>query len=142
MALMSLGCTRRTDSSPSRASGEARSAVADDVKDIGKATQKAARDIGHATGDLADKAGRRVEDVTDQAAVGGQDAWITAKVKSAQAAAGLDALHLHVDTQAKVVTLSGSVDSTANKAKAVSVARGVTGVVEVKDHLFVNAESR
>jgi osmotically-inducible protein OsmY len=38
--------------------------------------------------------------------------------------------------------LSGSVDSAANKAKAVGVARGVTGVVDVKDHLFVNADTR
>jgi len=114
--------------------------VADDVKEIGKATQKAAKDIGRATTDLADKAGRHVEEASDKAAVGSQDAWITTKVKSALTAAGVDALHVHVDTKAKVVTLSGSVDSAAQKSKAVGIARGVADVVEVQDHLFVNAE--
>jgi osmotically-inducible protein OsmY len=116
--------------------------VADDVKEIGKATQKAAKDIGRATTDLADKAGRRVEEASDKAAVGSQDAWITTKVKSALTAAGVDALHVHVDTKAKVVTLSGAVDSAAQKAKAVGIARGVADVSEVQDHLFVNAAGR
>jgi osmotically-inducible protein OsmY len=142
---MSLGCSRSSESSPPRPSSEPRGVVAEtvkeDVKDIGKATQKAAKDIGHATADLADKAGRRVEEVTNKAAEGSQDAWITTKVKSALTAEGLDALHVHVDTKAKVVTLSGSVDSSAHKTKAVGLAKGVTGVLEVKDHLFVNADT-
>lgn len=140
MALMCLACKREGESSTPRPADEHRRVVAEDVKDIGKATEKAAKDIGHATVDLADKAGRHVEDATNKAAVGGQDAWITTKVKTALTAAGLDALHVHVDTKAKVVTLSGSVDSAAQKAKAVGVARGVTDVREVEDHLFVKPD--
>jgi hyperosmotically inducible periplasmic protein len=138
---ISLGCTR-SESSPPQPAEESRKVIAEDVKEIGKATEKTAKDIGQATADLADKAGRRVEDVTNKAAAGSQDAWITTKVKSALTAAGLDALHVHVDTKAKVVTLSGSVDSAAHKTKAVGVAKGVTGVADVKDHLFVNADTR
>lgn len=132
-----LGCKRDAETAPPPRSGESGSAVRDDLKNVGKATQKAAKDIGQATVELADKAGDRLEHATNKAAEGGQDAWITTKVKSALTSEGLDALHLHVDTEAKVVTLSGSVESTAQKAKAVSLARGVTGVVEVRDHLFV-----
>lgn len=142
LASLSLACTRGAADSKSRPAEETRRVVADDVKEIGKATEKAAKDIGQATVDLADKAGRHVEDVTNKAAVGSQDAWITAKVKSALTAAGLDALHVHVDTKAKVVTLSGSVDSAAHKAKAVDVAKGVTDVRAVEDHLFVETDSR
>jgi hyperosmotically inducible periplasmic protein len=142
MVSTSLACPRSTDSPTPHPSAEPRSVVADDVKDIGKATQKAAKDIGQATGELADKAGHRVEDATNKAAAGSQDAWITTKVKGALTAEGLDALHVHVDTKDKVVTLSGSVDSAAHKAKAVGVAKGVTDVAEVKDHLFVNSEPR
>lgn len=137
---LSLSCTR--DREKPAPAGEPRSVVAEDVKDIGKATEKAAKHIGEATVDLADKAGKRVEDVTNKAAAGSQDAWITAKVKSALTAAGLDALHVHVDTKAKVVTLSGAVDSAAHKAKAVAVAKGVTDVVSVEDHLFIETSGR
>jgi osmotically-inducible protein OsmY len=60
-------------------------------------------------------------------------------VKSALASAGFDPLHVHVDTDGKVVTLSGSVPSSAEQLKAVGVAKGVLGVAGVTDHLFVKA---
>ena len=56
--------------------------------------------------------------------------------------AGLDPLHVHVDTDAKVVTLSGTVDSAADKRKAVAAAKGVEGVLGVQDHLFVKTAQR
>jgi hypothetical protein len=111
----------------------------DDRDDVAKATGKA-KDIGHATIELADKAGQRLEDATSKAAVGGEDAWITTKVKTALTSEGFDVLHVHVDTDGKVVTLSGTVESAAKREKAVQLAKGVTGVVGVKDHLFVNTE--
>ncbi|HSS38795.1 MAG TPA: BON domain-containing protein [Polyangia bacterium] len=109
---------------------------------MAKSTEKTAKDIGHAAAGLADKAGNGLEDATDKAGARSQDAWITTKVKSALTAEGLDPLHVHVDTDAKVVTLSGSVDSAAKREKALSVARGVTGVLGVKDHLFVKPDQR
>lgn len=112
------------------------------MKGVAKTTEKTARDIGHAAADLADKAGSGLENATDKAGAGGQDAWITTKVKSALTAEGLDPLHVHVDTDGKVVTLSGSVDSAAKREKAVGLASRVTGVVSVKDHLFVKPDER
>ena len=125
-----LACTRSPERSPA-SSAAAGSAVDDDLRGMAKATEKAAKDIGHATVDLADKAG-----------AGGQDVWITTKVKSELTSAGFDPLHVHVDTDARVVTLSGTVESAADARKAVSAAKAVTGVASVQDHLFVKPAER
>jgi osmotically-inducible protein OsmY len=137
-----VACTRAPDGSRAGPPGGAGTAVSDDMKDVAKATEKAAKDIGHATADLADKAGDRLGDLTHKAGAGGEDAWITTKVKSELTRNGLDPLHVHVDTDAQVVTLSGTVDSTTEQQKAVAAAKGVTGVAEVKDHLFVRPAQR
>ena len=64
------------------------------------------------------------------------DAAITAKVKTAMAADELvKARSIDVDTVRGVVSLNGSVDSTAEKARALEIARNVSGVVDVRDNL-------
>lgn len=64
------------------------------------------------------------------------DAAITGSVKAAMIAEpGLKAMQIDVDTVNGVVTLSGSVDSAADKARAVQIAQGVTGVTSVVDRL-------
>ena len=75
-------------------------------------------------------------------AVGGamDDATITARVKvvllnDPQVAA----TKIEVSTAAGVVTLSGSVKSKADEARAIQVARTVTGVRDVKSTLVVPA---
>jgi len=138
----SFGCSRASQSDARGTGGTTASVVGDDMRGVAKTTEKTAKDIGHAAADLADKAGNGLEDATNKAGAGGQDAWITTKVKSALTSEGLDPLHLHVYTDAKVVTLSGSVDSAAKRDKALSVARAVTGVVAVKDHLFLKPDGR
>ena len=50
---------------------------------------------------------------------------------------GLDPLRVHVDTDRKVVTLSGTVESAAEREKAVALVRGLKDVAGVTDHLFV-----
>ena len=112
-----------------RASGDT-APVGDDVKGVGKATEKTAKDIGH-----------NLEDATNKAGADAQDGWITAKVKTELTGAGLDPLHLHVDTEGKVVTLSGTVDSAADAHKAVSAAKAVTGVRGVQNHMFVKPDA-
>jgi hyperosmotically inducible protein len=112
------------------------------VKGVAKASEKAAQDIGHAAVDLGDKARKSLEDVTEEAGGGGQAAWITTKVKGGLTRVGLDPLHVHVDTTGKVVTLSGTVESAADRRKAVSAAKAVKGVLGVQDHLFVNPAQR
>jgi len=116
--------------------------VGEDVKGLAKTTEKTAKDIGHAAVDVANKAGDGLQDATNKAGAGGQDAWITTKVKSALTSEGIDPLHVHVDTEGKVVTLSGSVDSASKRDKAQAVARGIAGVVDVKNHLFVKPDER
>ena len=116
--------------------------MGDDVKGVAKATEKAAKDIGHATVDLGDKARKSLEGATSEAGGRGQDAWITTKVKSELTRVGLDPLHVHVDTNAEVVTLSGTVESAAEARQAVSAAKAVTGVLGVQDHLFVAPAAR
>jgi hyperosmotically inducible protein len=130
-------CTRASEGTSPGSAGSAGSTVGEDVKGVAKATEKAAKDVGHATVDLGDKARKSLEDVTNKAGGGSQDAWITTKVKSELTRVGLDPVHVHVDTDGKVVTLSGTVESAAEARKAVSAAKAVKGVLGVKDHLFV-----
>jgi hyperosmotically inducible protein len=116
--------------------------VTEDVKGVAKATEKAAKDIGRATVDLGDKARKNLEDATKEAGGDGQDAWLTTKVKGELTRVGLDPLHVHVDTDHEIVTLSGEVESAADARKAVSAAQGVKDVRAVQDHLSVKPASR
>jgi hypothetical protein len=132
LASTSLVACKRASGDNSRGStGRADNSVGDDVKGVGKATEKTAKDIGH-----------NLQDATNKAGADAQDGWITAKVKTELTSAGLDPLHLHVDTDKKVVTLSGTVDSAADAHKAVNAARAVTGVLGVQDHMFVRPGQR
>jgi osmotically-inducible protein OsmY len=121
-----VACTRTSDGAAPAAGESTGSAVRDDMKALGKATEKAAKDLGQATTDLADKAGAR-----------GDDAWITTKVKGELTSRGFDPIHVHVDTTGKVVTLSGAVETPAKRQEAVDLAKAVRGVAGVEDHLFV-----
>jgi len=134
LALAATPACKRSPAEDARARG---SAVDDDVKDVAKATKKTAQDLGHAAAEAADKAGTGIADATKKVAAGSEDAWITTKVKSELAREGFEPLGLHVDTERKVVTLSGTVDSAPRREKAVALARGVKDVAGVIDHLFV-----
>jgi hyperosmotically inducible protein len=64
------------------------------------------------------------------------DATINTKVKAVLAADDLvKARNIDADTVRGVVTLNGTVHSTAEKNQAISLARKVDGVVSVKDNL-------
>lgn len=66
------------------------------------------------------------------------DATITARVKTALLNdPDVGALRIDVSTSLGVVTLTGSVESEADKAKAVDLARTVPGVKNVKSDLQV-----
>jgi hyperosmotically inducible protein len=67
------------------------------------------------------------------------DATITAKVKTAFAVdKTVKARDINVDTREGVVTLNGTVSSSAEKDRAISIARNTSGVVDVKDNLKVS----
>jgi hyperosmotically inducible periplasmic protein len=137
-----VACTRAPEGTSSGAAGRAGSTVGEDVQGVAKAGEKTAKDIGHATVDLGDQARKSLADATDRAGAGGQAAWITTKVKGELTRVGLDPLHVHVDTDGAIVTLSGTVESAADARKAVGVTKGVKGVLGVQDHLFVNPARR
>jgi hyperosmotically inducible protein len=72
-------------------------------------------------------------------ACGESDLGITTKIKSRlETDRTVNASQVQVSTQNKVVTLSGAVDSPASKERAVAVARGVEGVMDVVDNLSVS----
>ena len=67
------------------------------------------------------------------------DAGITTAVKSKMAADDtVKAYKIDVDTQNKVVTLSGDVDTPAQRDQAVVIARNTKGVADVIDRLRVS----
>jgi hyperosmotically inducible protein len=72
-------------------------------------------------------------------ACGQSDMGITTKVKTKlETERNINAAQVKVSTQNRVVTLSGPVDSPAAKERAVAVARGVEGVVDVVDDISVS----
>ena len=72
-------------------------------------------------------------------ACGQTDAGITTAVKSKLAADDtVKAYQVDVDTSNKVVTLSGDVETAAQKEQAVTIARNTDGVTDVIDRLRVN----
>ena len=95
-------------------------AVRQDVKEVARATEKTAKDVGHAAGEAVDRAGQGISEAGKRVGAGSQDAWITTKVKSELASKGFDPLRVYVNTDGKVVTLSGTVESAAEREKAVS----------------------
>ena len=87
-------------------------------------------------------AGAKVGETVAVGAAQAQDALtdgaLTAKIKSKMALDDtVKALSIDVDTEGGVVTLSGSVNSQAEKAKAVQLAKETAGVTSVIDRLVV-----
>ena len=77
----------------------------------------------------------KVASVTDDTAV-------TTKVKAAlMAEPGLRSMEIHVDTKDGVVTLTGTPDSSANRDRAVLIARNVAGVRDVIDQMASKSQS-
>src|ERR671919_3275262 len=71
------------------------------------------------------------------------DTTITTRVKTAMLNdPGVGGLRIDVDTFKGAVTLSGRVKSEAEKQQAISLARSIDGVTEVKDALQVLPEGQ
>ena len=68
------------------------------------------------------------------------DAWVTMKTKvSLMTTEGVDTHDLNVDTVNGVVTLNGTVENADQKARAIAIAQGVSGVSSVKDNLTMKS---
>jgi osmotically-inducible protein OsmY len=94
--------------------------------------------VGQRVDRTTDKMAATTDNATAKAAAAIDDATITTKVKTAVLAEpGLKTLQIDVDTKNGVVTLAGTVDSTALKERATQVAQGVSGVRSVDNNLAV-----
>ena len=83
------------------------------------------------------------DSTTTEAGEAVTDAWITTKVKADLLATdGVSGTTINVDTSNGVVTLTGTVNSSAEADKAVTVARGIKGVARVDSQLSVNPATR
>ena len=90
-----------------------------------------ARDVGAKIGEASAKAANQAEDAIAHGAV-------TAKIKSKMVLDDLvKARQVDVDTNGTVVTLTGVVDSEAERKRAVQLAKETEGVTSVIDHLRV-----
>ena len=90
-----------------------------------------ARDAGAKIGEATAKAANQAEDEI-------KDGAVTAKIKSKMVLDDLaKARNIHVETNGTVVTLTGVVDSEAERKRAVELAKETEGVTSVIDHLRV-----
>jgi len=104
----------------------------------GKKIDQAADKAGQKIGDAADSVGEKMSTQSAKAGVAIEDTEITAKVKAAIfAEPGLKTLQISVDTVKGVVTLTGSVNSQANRDRAKALASSVTGVKAVENQLAI-----
>jgi hyperosmotically inducible protein len=86
-----------------------------------------------------EKGGRTTADASEQMG----DTWITAKVKADLLVTDdVPGSAIDVDTRNGVVTLTGTVKSKAEADKAVSVAKGIKGVTDVKSKLEVGPPAK
>ena len=110
--------------------------------DDGVETPVAAQPVGDLDTEKARETGARVGETVAVGAARAQDALndgaLTAKIKSKMALDDtVKALAIDVDTRDGVVTLSGTVHSEAERAKAVQLAKETAGVTSVVDRLVV-----
>lgn len=101
-------------------------------------TENAMDKAGEATRDTAAVAADKTDRAGEKTRVAASDTAITTKVKAGLVAEpDLNSLGIHVETEKGIVMLSGFVDSKAEAAKAVKVAKGIDGVTSVKSAIKV-----
>ena len=112
------------------------------AESVGKKIDQTVLDAGKKIGETADKVGEKIGVQSEKAEVVIDDAEITAKVKAAIfAEPGLKTLQISVDTVKGIVTLSGSIDSTADSDKTKALAAAVSGVKAVDNQLKIKVSS-
>ena len=108
--------------------------VQDKAKEIAEEAKDKTKEIA---GEVVDKS-KEVLSATGEAI---SDGWITTKIKAKFADEKiLKDSKIDVDTNNRVVTLKGTVGSTAAKARARTIAGGTEGVGRVADDLVVKSE--
>ena len=104
--------------------------------DTGSAVGTAGRVDTERAREAGAKAGEKTAELANRAEGVLSDGALTAKIKSKMALDDLvQARSIDVTTQSGIVTLSGTVRSTAEHARAVQLAKETSGVTRVVDHL-------
>jgi osmotically-inducible protein OsmY len=132
---------------------EVAKAVVEKTKEVGAAVAQKTENVmdraGDKTRDTAavttqktdntlDNAGDKTRDAAVNTKLAASDTAITTKVKAGLVKEpDLESLGIHVETEKGIVMLSGFVNSKAEAAKAVKVAKGVNGVASVKSAIKV-----
>jgi len=102
------------------------------------ATKQAGGKAVTATKEAAQKAGEKTKEAISTTGEAITDGWITTKVKTKfYDETMLKDSDINVDTNNHVVTLKGTVASSAAKARAAAIARGTEGVTRVIDQLVI-----
>lgn len=105
---------------------------------IADVTKEAAQKTGEKTKEIAGTAAKKTKEVASATSEATTDGWITTKVKTKffdeTLLKGSD---INVDTNDHVVTLKGTVASSAAKARAAAIAGGTEGVTRVVNQLVV-----
>jgi hyperosmotically inducible protein len=113
---------------------------ADHDRDYSESAEQTARDAKEKTENAAHDAKVKAENAADKTGEVLTDAAITSAVKTKfLAEPGVPGTSINVDTNNHVVTLTGTVKSKAESAKAVAIARDTKGVKRVVNHLKVAA---
>lgn len=109
-----------------------------EIKKAGSKTKKVVKKAGEEAKEGAEKVGEKTKDGLSKTGEVITDGWITTHVKAKFV--GEDLLKgsdIDVDTKDHVVTLKGTVTSTAARARAVHEAKEVEGVHSVVTHLTI-----
>jgi len=103
-------------------------------------TKDAARTAGEKTKDAGDTAADKTKAAMSKTGEAITDAWITTKVKAdfvnEDTLKGSD---INVDTNNHIVTLKGTVKSSAGRDRAVQIAKTTNGVTRVVDQLVIGS---
>jgi hyperosmotically inducible protein len=105
------------------------------------ATKGAAQGTGEKTKELAGTTATKTKEVAATTGEAINDSWITTKLKTKFLDETLlKDSDIHVETNDRVVTLTGAVPSSAAKARAAAIASGTEGVTRVVNQLVVKGK--
>ena len=132
--LLGSACTPKAEDKTKEVTQE----VKDKAKEIAEETKDKTKEIA---GEVANKVADKSKQVLSATGEAISDGWITTKIKAKFSDEKLlKDSKINVDTNDRVVTLKGSVGSSAAKVRATAIANGTEGVGRVVDELLVKGE--
>jgi hypothetical protein len=153
LALAAAGCSQESADKAADQARDTSQKAADEAKNVGeKIADKTADVVGKAAGETAEIAAKtadktkeiagtvaaKTKEASEATAEAVTDGWITTKITAKFADETiLEGSRIDVDTKDHVVTLKGTVKSSAMKAKAESIAHGTKGVTRVINQIVV-----